>query len=308
MWSPNVLSTPFRHPRNQPSVSHARKMTSLFNTIRASVYGSVVLFAAICLAMAGRFQSALAASDLTHFVPFAIFVCSASMFIIIVLLVFSFFLRDRNPISTRIELASLCLAGIFWLVLGVYLTTSEAQTAEVECLLTDGSQTVLTDEISDFHTDQYQAMYRVLMTFALINAFLVLLSFIVLLFLAIRKYRKGDDKMWYAPVTSCAWFSHYGHTRKLPEAKVRPTVLPVTKEHTRKSVYTREPERKASNARRDRSTRPYYTPNPYPSTKPYTTHMPRHARGSSGSSPYSDSSIVDIEKGGMLNPKSTRRS
>lgn len=106
--------------------------------------------------MAGHFQSVLAASDLSEcslyplwkshlistvspvarFVPFAIFVCSASMFIILVLLVdldifepfsdssislvFSFFLRDRNPISTRIELASLCLAGIFWLGMFAY--------------------------------------------------------------------------------------------------------------------------------------------------------------------------------------------
>lgn len=30
-------------------------------------------------------------------------------------LIFSFLLRERNPISTRIELASLGLAGVFWL-------------------------------------------------------------------------------------------------------------------------------------------------------------------------------------------------
>jgi hypothetical protein len=63
------------------------------------------------------------------------------------------------------ELASLCLAGIFWLgmffsgnngylfsiilVLGVYLTTSDAQAADVECFSTDGSQTLLSDEVSD---------------------------------------------------------------------------------------------------------------------------------------------------------------
>lgn len=138
---------------------------------------------------------------------------------------------------------------------------------------------------------------------------LVLLSFVVLLFLAIRKYRKGDEKMWYAPVTSCAWFHHYGHTKILSAANVRSTVLPVTKEYTQKSVYTRAPERKASIARQDRSRpMPYYTRNPHPSPKLYTTNKPRYARGSSGSSPYSDSSIVDIERGGMLNPKSTRRS
>ena len=39
MWPRNVLPTPFRHSRNQPSVSRTKKMTSLFNTIRASIYG-----------------------------------------------------------------------------------------------------------------------------------------------------------------------------------------------------------------------------------------------------------------------------
>jgi hypothetical protein len=39
MWPPIVLPTPFRHSRNH-SVSHTRKMTSLFNTIRASIYGA----------------------------------------------------------------------------------------------------------------------------------------------------------------------------------------------------------------------------------------------------------------------------
>ncbi|KAF8812423.1 hypothetical protein BYT27DRAFT_7182860 [Phlegmacium glaucopus] len=306
--SPIALPTPSRHFRNQP-VSHTRKrMSSLFNTVRASIYGSVVLCTVICLAMAGHFQSVLAASDLTRFVPFAIFVCSASMFIILVLLVFSFFLRDRNPISTRIELASLCLAGIFWLVLGVYLTTSAAQTADVECFSTDGSQTLLTDQMSDFHTDQYHAMYRVLMTFALINAFLVLLSFLALLYLAIRKYRKGDEQMWYAPVTSCAWFNQYGHTKQPTTEKIHSDVLPIASRHMRKHVYTQEPERKAR-TRRDHSTRPYYTRNPYPTLpKSYSPNTPRYTRQASGSSPHSGSSIADLEKGGMLNPKSTRRS
>lgn len=36
-----------------------------------------------------------------------------------------------------------------FLVLGVYLTTSEALTADVECFSTDGSQTLLSDQISD---------------------------------------------------------------------------------------------------------------------------------------------------------------
>jgi hypothetical protein len=136
--------------------------------------------------------------------------------------------------------------------------------------------------------------------------YLVLVSFLALLCLAIRKYRKGDVQMWYAPVTSCAWFHHYGQMKQPPAEKIRPTVLPIANEHRQKTMYTPEPERKASATRRDRSTRPYYTRNP--PHQPYATNMPRHARGTSGSSPYSGSSIADIEKGRMLNPKSTRRS
>ena len=142
--------------------------------------------------------------------------------------------------------------------------------------------------------------------------YLVLVSFFALLCLAIRKYRKGDDQMWYAPVTSCAWFHHYGHmTRKQPSAeKIRSSALPIANKHMEKAMFTPEPERKASVTKRERSTRPYYTPNPYPSPpRPYATNTSRYARGISGSSPHSGSSIVDIEKGGMLNPKSsTRRS
>lgn len=140
--------------------------------------------------------------------------------------------------------------------------------------------------------------------------YLVLVSFFALLCLAIRKYRKGDDQMWYAPVTSCAWFHHYGNMKQAPAEKIKSPVLPVANKHMEKTMYTPEPERKASVTKRERSTMPYYTRNPYPTPpKSRTTNTPRYARGTPGSSPYSGSSIVDIEKGGMLNPKSsTRRS
>ena len=36
-----------------------------------------------------------------------------------------------------------------FLVLGVYLTTSDAQTADVECFSTDGNQTLQSDETAD---------------------------------------------------------------------------------------------------------------------------------------------------------------
>jgi len=112
-------------------------MASLFNIIRACIYATVLVFTLICLAMAGHFQSVLVPSDLTRFVPFAIFVCSASMLIFIVLLAFSFLFRERNPISTRTELACLGLTGIFWLILGAFLVLSDSKAAEVECFSAD---------------------------------------------------------------------------------------------------------------------------------------------------------------------------
>ncbi|KAL0950015.1 hypothetical protein HGRIS_010023 [Hohenbuehelia grisea] len=188
--------------------SRAPGMT-LFNAIRTSIYVTVFVFTLICLAMAGHFQTVLASSDLTRFVPFAIFVCTASLVIIVTLLSFSFIKKERNPISTRIELACLGLVGTFWLVLGVFLTTSESQSADVECF-TDQTNLVPIDEsLASFQTDQYHAMYRVLMAFALINAFLMLFSFVTLLVLALMRHYTGDEHMWYGPVTSCAWFNRY---------------------------------------------------------------------------------------------------
>ncbi|KAG9219375.1 hypothetical protein CCMSSC00406_0001785 [Pleurotus cornucopiae] len=175
--------------------SRAPGMT-LFNTLRSCIYGAVLLFTIICLAMAGHFQQILASSDLTRFVPFAIFVCTASLIIVLCLLGFSFMFKERNPISTRIELACLGLAGTLWLVLGVYLTTSESQDADVECFASESDVVPMDESIAAFQTDQYQAMYRVLMTFALLNAILLLFSFFTLLALAVMRHRSGDEHMW----------------------------------------------------------------------------------------------------------------
>ncbi|KAF8897545.1 hypothetical protein BD779DRAFT_1491460 [Infundibulicybe gibba] len=295
-------STP--RPTNSTSSSPRIRMASLFNKIRASIYASVLLFTVICLAMAGHFQQVLAASDLTRFVPFAIFVCSASLFIILLLLGFSFFLRERNPISTRIELASLGLAGIFWLVLGVYLTTSEAQVADVECFASPTSAQPLDDSLASFHTDQYQAMYRVLMVFALLNAILVLLSCLGLLYLAIRRHKNGDDHMWHGPVTSCAWFNDYG---KRNRSGLKPSLLPTAvaqrsrgspphQKHTEKPAPVAHKHSNRSNRRGGGH-----------SEKPYPGGSPRrqdHSRQNSGNSSLIASSN-EFDSGGMHNPNRT---
>jgi len=333
--SSNAVQRHSRRPSEPVPARRTCMSSSLFNTIRASIYGAVILFTVICLAMAGRFQTVLASSDLTRFVPFAIFVCSASLVIFVVLLSFSFLLRGRNPISTRIELACLGLAGVFWLALGVFLVTSDAQSADVECFSPDSGQ-LLDDDLASFHTDQYQAMYRVLNAFSLMNAVLVLFALFALLFLAVRRHRNGDEHMWYGPVTSCAWFNNYYENTKQSRAKTSSSsILPVTQQapvysqHKDKAkgkandaVYTEKPERKASARREHRqypsSNNPYSSSSPYPSTQPYlsrsaypaapkATSPGRYTRQGSGSSPRNGSAAADLENGGMLNPYTSRR-
>ena len=71
-------------------------------------------------------------SLLARFVPFAIFVCSASLLILLALLGFGLW-KDRNPISTRVELGCLGLLGVLWLALGAFLGSSDAGDSDVEC-------------------------------------------------------------------------------------------------------------------------------------------------------------------------------
>ncbi|KAJ3505944.1 hypothetical protein NLJ89_g7143 [Agrocybe chaxingu] len=280
---------------------------TLFTTIRTSIYATVILFTVICLAMAGHFQSVLAASDLTRFVPFAIFVCSASLFIFVILLSFSFFLGKRNPISTRIELACLGLASVFWLVLGAYLATSEAQSADVECYAPDNEEIVVDEEIASFQTDQYQAMYRVLMSFSLMNAALVIFACLALLILAVRRHRKGDEHMWHGPVTSCAWFNNYENAKQTRGKTSSSSILPIASAQLGQVVYTEKPERKASARREHVSTR-YQSRNPYPKpAKQYTPSPGRYVRQGSGNSSRNGATVPDLENGGMLNPYSRTR-
>lgn len=297
----NPLHRARQAPESSPPLPRRSRMPSLFNIIRTSVYGTVLLFTLICLAMAGHFQHVLVASDLTRFVPFAIFVCTASLFIFIILLGFSFFFRERNPISTRIELACLALAGIFWLVLGVYLTTSESQSADVECFSSESSTQPLDDSTASFHTDQYQAMYRVLMSFSLMNAALVLIFCLGLLFLAIRRHNKGDEHMWHGPVTSCAWFNDYGNGVKRGNSGTS-SILPIADVSGATSG-----GRKGYSERRS----PYANGRPTGRTgsseKPLPNGPMRQLSGNSGKTSLIGSHTTnEFERGNMMNPNISR--
>jgi len=259
-------------------------MPSLFTAIRASLYGSVFIATLICLAMAAHFQTSLAASDLTRFVPFALFVCCVGLLVIACLLGFSLLLKERNPISLRLELASLGFLGILWLALGVFLSTSDSQSADVECFASESSTVALDDSTSDFQTEQYHAMYRVLMAFSLINAALIILAFIALLTLATRRHLNGDYHMWYGPVTAGILnnYSQAKPTRRRPVTK--PSILPTVM--TEKRTRSAPPKPKATHSSSRRA---------HPRSDRYNTRP-------SGSGQSSLIGSNEFDNGGMMNP------
>lgn len=206
--------------RRQPS-TFARifclaRMPSAFNIARAVIYATVLLWTVICLAVAVHLHGLLVTSDLTRFIPFAIFVCSASLIIMLSLLVFTL-MRERNPISTRIELGCLGLAGTFWLSLGAFLATSDSEDADVECFASADS-TSSPINMPGFSTETYRAMYRVLEAFSLFNTILVWGFLFFLLALVLRQHFMGHRSMWYCAATSYPWFGKSkGSKSKLPQ-------------------------------------------------------------------------------------------
>jgi len=192
------------------------RMPAAFNIARAVIYVTVLLWTMICLAISVHLHGLLATSDLTRFIPFAIFVCSAALIIMLSLLGFTL-MRDRSPISTRIELGCLGLAGTFWLSLGAFLATSASLNADVECFASTGSTSNLIN-MPGFSTETYHAMYRVLEAFSLFNTILVWGFFFFLLALVLRQHFMGHRSMWYYPVTSYSWFGKSkGSKSKLPD-------------------------------------------------------------------------------------------
>jgi len=205
-----------REPSTLARIFCLARMPAAFNIARAVIYVTVLLWTIICLAISVHLHGLLVTSDLTRFIPFAIFVCSASLIIMVSLLGFTF-MRERSPISTRIELGCLGLAGTFWLSLGAFLATSASLEADVECFASTGSTTNPID-MPGFSTETYHAMYRVLEAFSLFNTILVWGFLFFLLALVLRQHFMGHRSMWYNPVTSYSWLGKSkGSKSKLPQ-------------------------------------------------------------------------------------------
>ncbi|KAH8118270.1 hypothetical protein DFH11DRAFT_659405 [Phellopilus nigrolimitatus] len=222
-------------------------LPSLFNCIRLGVYTAILAWTVICLAIAVHFQGILVASDLTHFVPFAIFVASVSLLVIVALLASTIF-KMRSPISTRIELASLGLLAVLWLALASFLAASASAEADVECFDSTESDPV---EFPGFTTDAFHAQYRVLEAFSIFNLILVWGFLLFLLFLALRQHRKGHKKFWLYPVPVYPWFDKrsgpYMH-----DSRKRGLPAPVTAKDSRRKGSTRRPAGKTADAPKEK--------------------------------------------------------
>ncbi|KAF7790810.1 hypothetical protein EIP86_001767 [Pleurotus ostreatoroseus] len=122
----------------------------------------------------------------------------------------------RNPISTKIELGCLGLAGVLWLALGAFLASSDSADSEVECFTdVDTEQEPMT--MPGFNTETYHAQYRVLEAFSFFNVILILGFLCMLLILALRHRRWGHSYVWNTSVTAYPWFAGSdAQTGKLP--------------------------------------------------------------------------------------------
>jgi len=208
------------------------RMPPLFNLIRIGVFVTVLLWTIIVLAIAIHFHGVLTTNDLTRFIPFAIFVCAATIVLLLALLLFG--LKKANPITTRIELGCLGLDGILWLVLAIFLLSSDAEDADVECFTSDSVSNQVPIEMPGFNTETYQAQYRVLEAFSIFNIILILGFLLFLLFLAWRYHARGERAVWVTPVTSVPWFYAGKGALSEKEAKLPPPVTsPVDRSRTK---------------------------------------------------------------------------
>jgi hypothetical protein len=141
-----------------------------------------------------------------------------------------------------------------------------------------------------------------------------------MLFLAVRKHRNGDQHMWYAPITSCAWLSTYKPNKRSDSQK---SILPrnnsgykgATRPSEKEPIYTSEkPSRKnSSRPSRERSHRSQrsqggegHTRNRSTSRRPSQSRAKiyeQHRRMPSGNaSIVAPHTNVDFENGAMVEP------
>ncbi|KAH7105709.1 hypothetical protein BKA62DRAFT_690618 [Auriculariales sp. MPI-PUGE-AT-0066] len=240
---------PAAQRKRTPSFLCFPGMHNILNFVRLCLYLAVVAWAAIVLGLACNFDKMLVASDLTRFVPLAIFIAATTMLVMIALLLAPIALR-HNPITTLYELSSIAFLSVFWLALGCYTATAEM--GDVECYADEDETEPI--EFAAFTTDIYHAQFRALEGFALINVFLLLGFLFFMLLQAYIQQRKGFRTVWSTPLALYPWFggrrrNNRSNSTKLPPPVTakgksapamssKPTAVPATKPMPAQPVLT----------------------------------------------------------------------
>ncbi|PCH41207.1 hypothetical protein WOLCODRAFT_89104 [Wolfiporia cocos MD-104 SS10] len=166
----------------------------------------------------------------------------ASLLIILALLGFGFW-KERNPISTRVELGCLGLVGVLWLALAAFVASSDSEDADVECFSSSDSSEVV--DVPGFNTEIYQAQYRVLEAFSFFNVILIWLFFFFLLILALRHHQPSKRMVWLTSVTAYSWFNGSGKGGKQLPAPVTQRSRSQSKPAMREKIQDPGPSRAA---------------------------------------------------------------
>jgi len=182
-------------------VRHDLTMLSFFNIVRFVIFFTVMAWSLIVLGLSAFFDHLIISSDMTRYVPFAIFLAVCTLVIIPTLLITGSLKRGGLMSQVRTELAFTGLLGLLWLILG--LSTASAEDSIITCDFDGSGDFVESDEYS---TDMYHEQLRVLRAFSIFNALLLLGFFLFLLFLTIRQHLMGRTFVWTSRSTTYPWF------------------------------------------------------------------------------------------------------
>lgn len=199
-----VLLRPFMSPNNYSSINAARKHKSThprrrwwwlprpnrLEALRIAIFALVFVSSLIALALAAHFLTVLQSNDLTHFIPFALFTSVASM-IGMIALTGVVLVHKSKPVALKVELAIMAFVGILWLILSIFISTSPAESADVQCF-SDGGD-LLDDLDGPFDSELFHAQYRALMAIGSVNAFILLILCAVLTYMALRHFTRTRD-------------------------------------------------------------------------------------------------------------------
>lgn len=99
--------------------------------------------------------------------------------------------HKSKPSALKVELAIMGIVGILWLVLSIFISTSPAESADVQCFSDDGD--LLAEDDGPFDSELFHAQYRALMAIGSVNAFSLLILCAVLTYMALRHFNRTRD-------------------------------------------------------------------------------------------------------------------